>query len=341
MRARLLQVLGLVSLAAAAMYGQPTDGAKYWSTTVPTCTSVSGPYKITNSSGALLGYSCAVAGTFPWLAAGGGWGTSIRVAAPASGAVGVDYMFYDGDGNSQNMDTQINSNAAQSGSGVSFALYANQPVDVTLLGATSNAPNYGSTTTGSVYAVFYCPNQVACLDVLPQLIYSNLPSHPWSLSVPITWDGSEWYEWSAQGIDDGGSHLVSFVVYNESLAPAGYTIRVYDSTGALAGIGTTPIIPPVPKLSNGSYGEGGTYGALLRDVIPALPPGIFKIHIDGGSSSCAVAVLQFNGASATALQVGYDVAVTTTSAAAVTAQSRARRARVSDAPRTVFAPLAY
>ena len=98
---------------------------------------------------------------------------------------------------------------------VNFALFANQPAEIDLLGATRNAPNYGTTATGSVYAMFYCPDAATCSNVLPQLIYSALPTYPWSLSVPIAWDNSVWTQWSAVGIDDGGTHRVSLVIYNE------------------------------------------------------------------------------------------------------------------------------
>ena len=180
----------MVALAAATLYGQPTNGAQYWSTTVPDCSSLGeNAVIITNSAGATVGYSCYVSGTFLWLAAGGTWGSSIRVAAPASGAVGVDYTFFDTGGSNVNLDATIGSAVfPTSGNDVNFALNANQPSEVHLLGAQSDAPRYGNTQTGSVYAVFYCPDAITCSSVLPQLLYSFLPTKPWSLSVPIAWD---------------------------------------------------------------------------------------------------------------------------------------------------------
>ena len=88
---------------------------------------------------------------------------------------------------------------------MNFALSANQPAEVALLGATSGAPNYSATATGSVYAVFYCPDAATCANVLPQLLYSALPTTPWSLSAPISWDTELWTQWSAEGIDDSGA----------------------------------------------------------------------------------------------------------------------------------------
>jgi hypothetical protein len=133
---------------------------------------------------------------------------------------------------------------------------------------------------------------------------------------------------------------VSLGIYNEDTTAASYTVRVYDSTGSLAGTGTTPSIPPLRSLGNGSVGEGGTYGALLSDVIATrLPAGVFKIVVDGGAKYSAVEVLQFNGQSATALQVGYDSAPGLGSRAASAERSNIRRARVASTPKRVFSAL--
>ena len=334
MRMKSLHLLGLMAVAAATLDGQPVNGPVYWSTVAPDCTSLAGesPVAIANSTGKTIGYSCYVSGTFVWLAAGGGWGTSIRVAAPASAAIGVDYTFYDASGNNLKLDTTMGSGSSTtSGNDVNFALSTNQPAEVGLLGATSNAPAYNSTATGSVYAVFYCPDAVTCGNVTPQLLYSG------AVSVPVSWDTELWTQWSAEGIDDGGTHRVSLVIYNEDMTAASYTVLVYDSTGSLAGTGTTPTIPALQPLGNGSLGEGGTYGALLSDVISTrLPPGVFKVLVDGGSKYSAVEVLQFNGLSATALQVGYDSAPGSSSRAASVERMNIRSARVASTPKQVF-----
>ncbi len=336
-----LRRFGLIALTAATLHGQT-----YWSTTKPDCSSLAGesPVAITTSSGTPLGYSCYVSGTFVWLAAGGGWGTSIRVAAPASAAIGVDYTFYDASGNNLELDTTFGgASSTTSSDGVNFALSANQPAEVKLLGATSGAPRYNSTSTGSVYAVFYCPDATTCGDVLPQMLYSALPAIPWSLSVPISWDTELWTQWSAEGIDNGSTQRVSFVIYNEDITATSYTVRVYDSTGSLAGTGTTPSIPPLHSLSDGSFGEGGTYGALLSDVISTpLPSRVFKVLVDGGSKYSAVEVLQFDGMSATALQVAYDSAPSShpSLSAASVRQANLRSARVASTPKAVFSALA-
>jgi hypothetical protein len=340
-RRKLLHLLGFVTLAAGTLHSQPTNGAVYWSTNSKLdCSSLgeTSPTPITNASGTTIGYSCYVSGTFVWLAAGGGWSTSIRVAAPASAAIGVDYSFYAQSGSNQNLDTTFGSSSSQtSGNDVNFALYANQPAEVDLLGASSGAPSYSSTATGSVYAVFYCPDATTCNNVLPQLLYSALPAIPWSLSVPITWDGLSSTQWSAEGIDNGGTHRVSLAIYNDDVTAAIYTVRVYDSTGSLVGTGTTPSIPGLPLLSDGSYGEGGTYGALLSDVIKTrLPTGVFKVLIDGGSKYSGVEVLQVNGQSATTLQVAYDTAPGSSSIATAALRSNVRTARVAARPKQVF-----
>src|ERR1035438_4265182 len=89
MRMKSLHLLGLIALAAAALHGQPTNGPAYWSTTVPDCSSLNETaVSIKNSSGAVIGYSCYVSGTFTWLAAGGGWTSAVRAGAPASAPLG-------------------------------------------------------------------------------------------------------------------------------------------------------------------------------------------------------------------------------------------------------------
>ena len=340
MRMKSLHLLGLIAVAAATIHSQPTNGAVYWSTVAPNCSSLAGesPVAITNSLGKTIGYSCYVSGTFVWLAAGGGWSSSMRVGAPASAAIGVDYTFYDASGNNLKLDTTSGGgSSATSGNDVNFVLSANQPAEIGLLGATTDAPKYGRTATGSVYAVFYCPDAITCANVLPQLLYSALPATPWAMSVPISWDTELWTEWSAEGIDDGGARRVSLVIYNEDTTATSFTVRVYDSTGALAGTGTTPSIPPLQPLSIGSLGEGGTYGALLSVVIATrLPAGVFKVLVDGGSKYSAVEVLQFNGQSATALQVAYDSAPGSSSSAASAERMNIRSARVASTLKQVI-----
>src|SRR5215470_13368403 len=121
-----LSFFGLMALTVPILHAQPTNGAVYWSTTPPDCSNLNqSPMAITNTSGTTIGYSCYVSGTFVWFAAGGVWGTSIRVAAPASAAIGVDYSFYDTNGN--NMSLDVAGSYTASGNDVNFALSANQP----------------------------------------------------------------------------------------------------------------------------------------------------------------------------------------------------------------------
>ena len=186
-----LHLIGLMALAVGALHGQSSP--QYWSVVKPDCSSLNDetPVTITNSSGATIGYSCYVSGTFVWLAAGGMWGTAIRVPAPASADIDADYTFYDKNGNNLSVDDTLNGDPTSlaSGNETEVSLFANQPLEVEVLGATSDAgTNYSNTAEGTVYAVFYCPDAVTCGNVLPQLLYSALPAQPWSLSVPIAWD---------------------------------------------------------------------------------------------------------------------------------------------------------
>jgi hypothetical protein len=344
MRTNPLYLFGLIALAAGVLHSQPTNGPVYWSVTMPDCSSLQETaVSIKNSSGAVIGYSCYVSGTFVWFAAGGGWTSKIRVGAPSTAPVGVDYTFYDTNGNNLNVDTTSGTSPTASGNEVSFALSANQPSEIVALGATSSAPNYGPTTTGTVYALFYCPDATTCLNVLPQLVYLQQPTHPWLAAVPIAWDNSTWPTWSAVGVDDGVTNVVSFVVYNEGTVATSFNIYIYNSTGALVATGTTPSIPPLPLLSDGSYGEAGTYGATLRTVISSpLPSGTFKILIDGGNEDSAVLMLQFSGLqyaapSMSSMQVAYDSAPSSTATVAAAVRStHAKRARTVPTQKRVF-----
>ena len=339
-----LQFAVLITLAAAALYAQPTGGPVYWSTDPNLdCSSLPDGFTqnvpIKSSSGTTIGYSCEVSGTFIWLAAGGEWGSVIRMATPAAGPVGVVYSFYDNNGNPLKLDLRWD-NMAPTGSGAtaSSALAADQPSELELLGKPGEGPNYTTTETGTVYAQYFCPNSWTCSNVLPQLIYSALPSVPWSLSVPIAWDTALNTAWSAVGVDDGGARRVSLVVYNEDIAPTSYRVRVFDGSGKLAVSGMTPSIPPLQSLANGAYGEGGTYAAMLADVAGPLPAGPFKILIDGGPMYSAVEVLQFDGASATALLAGYD-SRPGPAAGDAPRPANLRQSRVASRPKTVFPPL--
>jgi hypothetical protein len=70
-----------------------------------------------------------------------------------------------------------------------------------------------------------------------------------------------------------------------------------------------------------------------------LPQGVFKILVDGGSKYSAVEVLQFNGMSATALQVAYDSAAGSSSRAAPVERMNVGSARVASTVKQVFGAL--
>lgn len=300
--AKTLSLFGLMTMAAAGLYGTPpTNGAQFWSTDPNLdCSSAHVlSIQVPLPSGG-LGTSCMVSGTFVWLAAGGGWNTSIRLIAPASGAIGVDFGFWQG-GQRISLDTTSgNGGVLTTGNLISVALNANQPAEIHLLGAPGSGPQYASTQTGFVYAVFYCPNAATCGALVPQLVYSFAPTKPWSLSVPIEWDSvfSSFQPkgigtaWSASGISDA-THIVSFAICNQSRSAASFTVRVFDGSGSLVGQATTPSIPVV-----------GTQGFILTDLIKTpLPAGILKVTVDGGANLSSVAFFQFDGDSATNLQV--------------------------------------
>jgi hypothetical protein len=129
------------------------------------------------------------------------------------------------------------------------------------------------------------------------------------------------------------------VIYNEDTTANVYTVSVFDSTGALIGSGMTPSVPPLKNLGNGNYGQGGTYGVYLSQVVPTLPQGVCKIVVNGGTFYSAVEVLQFDGTSATTLQVAFDSAPASTVKNALQ-MSSVRRLSVLASPKLVFRPLA-
>ncbi len=289
----------VVALSAATGFAlPPTTGAQWWSTDPNLdCTAYrSLIYEVPLASGG-KGYACGVTGTFVWFVAGGSWGTSIRMAAPASGAVGVQYLFFGEDGNRISLDTVAGA-AQTSANSVSLVMSANQPFEARLLGASSDAPQYQRTQTGSVFGLFLCSSSAACATVNPQLGYSSTSAPGWSLSVPIAWDstfsplqpvGSS-TRWSAVGINDA-THLISFAIYNQSPASTTYSVRVYDADGSIAAESVTPLVLG----SGGADGAGATRGFLLTDVIgTALPQGILKVTVEGDGLS-SVLFLQFSG----------------------------------------------
>ena len=351
MRLNSLRVFCLVAVAAAALQGQT-----YWSTDSSLdCTGTDGTYQITIPGGG-TGYVCIQGGTFVWLAAGGPsdntWKTYLRTAAPASAPIGVEYQLYDTSGNPLSMDyTTGTGTTVASTNDLTFALNPNQPSQINLLGATSTAgAHYNTTTTGSVWVNFYCPDAGTCELANAQLVYSALPSIPWSLSVPLAYDYDFNSQFSGVGIDNNGSQRVSIVVNNQdySLAtPSTFTVQVFDSNGNLAASGTTPPINPVPVDSSGNpYGQGGTYGALLScatgcPITTALPSGPFKVLIDGGGINASTEMLQINGTSATTVAMAYDVSsgVTATNASKPNVKAAVtRKARISSAGKKVFPP---
>jgi len=306
---KVFSIPALLALAASTLYGMPpTNGAQWW-TTDPNleCASIHALiFEVQLDSGG-IGLACGISGTFSWMAAGGGWNTAIRAAAPASGAIGIQYLFFDADGNRVSVDTA--GSLAESGSTVSLALQANQPSEVRLLGASVDIPQYNRTQTGSVLGFFFCPSPAVCAAVLPQLLYSFLPVQPWLLSVPIAWENSFSTQqptglstrWSAAGIADP-THTIAFAIYNRSSVAASYTVRVFNGNGALA---AQVLTPPVPG-SNPVDGEGGTRGFVLSDLLTTAPPrGIIKVSIEGNNPS-SVLFLQFDGQAATSLDTAHD-----------------------------------
>ena len=217
--------------------------------------------------------------------------------------MGVQYLFFDEDGNRISLDTVAGA-AQESGNSIGLVIGANQTSEVRLRGASSDAPLYQKNQTGSVFGVFLCSSSAACATVNPQLLYSPMSVPGWSFSAPIAWDSTFSplqpvglsTRWSAVGINDA-THAVSFAIYNQSAASTTYSVRVYAADGSIAAESVTPSIPG----SGGADGAGATRGFLLTDVIgTALPQGILKVTVEGDGLSSAL-FLQFSGSFGTSL----------------------------------------
>jgi hypothetical protein len=274
------------------------------------------PLQLTAGPGA-GGYVCFVYGTLPWYASGAGWGSSIRVSAPPSAPAAYFLYFADVNGNDATLDfTYEGDSTVYSGTSASQALYANQPLEVDIYGLDSQAPNYTTTANGPVTVLIECPDANTCSQAQAQLIYSALPSQPWSLSAPVIFDWQTSLAWSSVGIDDSATNTnpntkntVSFVIYNldtTGLVSHTYTLNVYDSTGSLFSSATTPSVPIY-----------GSYANVLRNVISNLPSGSFKLQVVGSGATTwtAFEALQFHGPSATTLVAAQEIMPTTTATA--------------------------
>lgn len=283
---RLLPAAVALLFAGAALNAQ--NQPVYWSTIQPNCGSFASR-QLSNG-----GYVCEHYGLLPWYSAGAGWRSAIRTQAPSLGAVAIYYFFYDNNNNDSAPDSYYyNGSSFLNQHAVSFALFANEPAEVDVLGLPTEAPSYSRTTaTGHVLVNVQCPDATTCSQASAQLMYSALPSQPWSLSVPIVWFNQETNAYSAVGIDDGLSQKVAIVIYNDSTLQETFQLRVYNSIGNEISGSPASI----------TLASGNTTGRLLRDLFPGLPTGIFKIKLTGSFYSSFVA-LQFNGPSATSLIV--------------------------------------
>ncbi len=276
----------------------PANAQTYWSANPNLdCTGFGDangkPMKVDSSA-----YVCYVYGTLPWYTAGSDWGSVIRVAAPPSAPVAYFFDFAGENGAAATLDFLYQGDSiVHTGTSAGSALYANQPLEVTILGRHSEAVS-DMAASGPVVVLAECPDRNTCSQVQAQLILSAQPAHPWSLSAPVIWDWQTSYGWSVVGTDDGAADMIAFVIYNiDTLGqvPHTYTLNVYDAAGSLYATATTK---PVPLY--------GSYADLLRSVMTRLPSGAFKLQLVGPAYS-AFEVLQFHGPSATALTVASEV----------------------------------
>ena len=292
MRSKFVLLAGLLVLGTSSAIGQAwvnpgTSGG-------PDC----GPFQ-DQWVGASSWY-CYYEGTFPWFDAGGGWITVLRVAAPSSAAVHVKYDFFQLNNGSVDpvaLDMTRSGNALQADSSYAFDLSPNQPAEVTLM--SKHNDNGPSEASGSVHVEIDCPNQATCFQIMPQLIYTHLPTFHWFLSGALSPNVSlptapDSQIWAFTGIsypqsDSSKNQIMSFAIFNDSGADQTYTVVAYDETGTKAGQNTTPTVV-----------AGQSFADTLNHFIPGLPNGLLKVLVTGTGTSVFTA-LQFNGPAATAL----------------------------------------
>jgi hypothetical protein len=281
MMKKLFPIVAMLLLGGTALNAQT-----YWSTTQPNCGSFASR-QLNNG-----GYVCEHYGVLPWYSAGAGWTSAIRTQAPSTDAIAVFYSFWDKNDNASALDSSyLGGSSFLNQSVVSFALYANEPSEVDILGLPSEAPAYKTTdASGYVVVAVQCPDATTCSQASAQLLYSALPSQPWSLSVPVVWLNQETNAYSAVGIDDGVTNTLAIVIYNDEVAQQTVQLHIYNAIGNE--ISQSPV----------SIQVQGTTGIGLRTLVPGLPAGIYKIKSTGPSYS-EFQVLQFSGPSATSLVI--------------------------------------
>jgi hypothetical protein len=298
MRHRCVYLAGALVLSTVSAMGQ------LW-INPGTTTSPSSCAPFHDQSAGTTEYYCYYGGSFPWFAAGGGWTTTLRIAAPASGTIQVKYDFTD------KLDyLQYGDTSPTDSSEALFELSPNQPSEVTLLGLSNEGPPYATASTGTVHVEVRCADKATCAAVVPQLIYSALPGTPWYLSGTMSMDISvptqpDSTVWSAVGVNDPQAststklnQIMSFVILNDSGIDQQYTVSAYNQSGALIG---SKVV---------SVGNGVSKGYVLdTSVIPNLPAGLVKLRVAGNVTdtsgvdgpTCQLTVLQFKGMAATAL----------------------------------------
>jgi hypothetical protein len=243
----------------------------------------------------------------------------VRVSAPPTNPIAIFVDFTDVNAQPQTLDFKYQGDSTlYSDKTASAALYANQPLQINMLGLSSQSGNYTTQAGGPAVVLAYCPDAITCQQVQAQLIYSAVPQVPWSLSAPVVWDSATWSTWSSLGVDDtttsqSPTDTISFVVYNlaNDKAAHTYTLRIYDNTGALYSSGTTKSVAYL-----------GTYADLLKNVVSKIPTGVFKLQLVAPDYA-AFEALQFHGASGTTLVSAWENLPSTPAAAA--AVNKARR----------------
>ena len=282
-------VAGLSAATGFAL--PPTTGAQWWSTDPNLSCSAyrSLIYEVPLASGG-NGFACGVTGTFVWYAAGGSWGTSIRGSAGVgSGRRPVPFL-------RRRRQPRIARYDRGSRQAHGLVIGANQPSEVRLLGASSDAPAYQTTRTGSVFGVFLCSSSAPALRSIPSCCIRPRPyrdgrSACRSPGTPPSRRSSRRdcrTRWSAAGINDA-THAISFAIYNQSAASTTYL----DANGSLAAEVVTPLIPPSggadgrdPDRTPAGIIEGdGRRGRALLRVVPAIQrrlrhhaPNVSRVH---------------------------------------------------------------
>lgn len=266
------------------------------------------------------GEACEHDGYIIWSAAGGSpqlWNSIISSTAPMNAGLMDVFDLMPADGSSTNLVLDSNDDGGSQAiptNEVQSPMTPNQPQQIRLLGVYGEAPSYPTLSVGPIRVRQFCPDQVTCMNVRPQLSYiATSGGTPYfNLNVNTIWDEEFGSAFSAAvTVSNGNSgagffQAASFAVMNADTVTLSPNVCLYSIWSA------DPIVckqtPPLAPLQN--------YGTDLRTLfgtamIPAGFSGdtlLLKVCVSVPSQNkIGVVVYQFTALAATSVTVQPDV----------------------------------